>query len=391
MSNLKIATSKQGWMTVFMAQLPMMAIIALMPALPTIMGHFDQVPNKQLLVPMILTAPGLCVAIIAPFAGYFIDRFGRRRFLLIFMTLYGIGGTIPFFLDNFNTVIIGRFLLGIGEGFVITIGNVLIGDYFGQKERTKWLTIQGVFGFLFGALLLYISGYLASLGWNYPFLVYSLAIILSILGYFYIFEPQHNENLVKKSFGFGAGFPWSTIIKIFFPVLIAAILYFVYTIHFSLALDEKGIKDQKYLGTLTAIASFGMPIGAFMFKYISGIVQWKQFALTALFIGIGLIGIGSISSISITIIFAIIQQIGCGMTLPIVTNWSLKLLPEEFRGRGMGFWAAAFNLGQFLNPAYVNMVRGLTGSLLATFFVTGIISLVFAAFILALNILKKNK
>ena len=91
MSNLKIATSKQGWMTVFMAQLPMMAIIALMPALPTIMGHFDQVPNKQLLVPMILTAPGLCVAIIAPFAGYFIDRFGRRRFLLIFMTLYGIG------------------------------------------------------------------------------------------------------------------------------------------------------------------------------------------------------------------------------------------------------------------------------------------------------------
>ena len=74
------AGAAQGWMTVFINQLPMMAIVALMPALPTLREHFANVPNGQLLIPMILTAPGLCIALIAPFAGHFVDKYGRRNF-----------------------------------------------------------------------------------------------------------------------------------------------------------------------------------------------------------------------------------------------------------------------------------------------------------------------
>ena len=175
------AGAAQGWMTVLINQLPMMAIVALMPALPTLMAHFGNMPNGDLLVPMILTAPGLCIALIAPFAGYFVDKYGRRNLLLIFMLLYGFGGTLPFFLDGFNTVITGRLLLGVGEAFVLVIGNTLLGDYFEQKDRTKWLTIQGFFGSVAAALLLALSGNLASIGWNYPFLVYIIPIFMNHL------------------------------------------------------------------------------------------------------------------------------------------------------------------------------------------------------------------
>jgi MFS family permease len=113
------------------------------------MEHFKDVENKDLLVPMILTAPGLCIAIIAPFAGYFVDKYGRRNLLIYFTAIYGLGGILPYFLDGFNTVITGRLLLGVGEAFVLVIGNTLLGDYFAPTDRAKWLTVQGFFVLLF--------------------------------------------------------------------------------------------------------------------------------------------------------------------------------------------------------------------------------------------------
>ncbi|HAO50426.1 MAG TPA: MFS transporter, partial [Runella sp.] len=167
----------QALVVILLNQLPMMAIVALMPALPTLMEHFKEVENKDLLVPMILTAPGICIAIIAPFAGVLVDKFGRRNLLIVFTAIYGLGGIMPFFLDGFNTVVTGRLLLGIGEAFVLVIGNTLLGDYFAPKDRSKWLMIQGFFGSIAAALLLSLSGYLANLGWNFPFLVYGIAFL----------------------------------------------------------------------------------------------------------------------------------------------------------------------------------------------------------------------
>ena len=86
----------QAWTLIFAMFLPIMAIIALAPALPTLMGHYHDVPNFQVLVPMLLTAPGLCIAVLSPFAGRLSDLFGRRRLLLIAMFAYGFGGLAPF-------------------------------------------------------------------------------------------------------------------------------------------------------------------------------------------------------------------------------------------------------------------------------------------------------
>jgi MFS family permease len=79
------AGAAQAWTLIFAMFLPIMAIIALAPALPTLIGHFSYIPNFGVFVPMILTAPALCIAILSPFAGRLSDIFGRRRLLLIAM------------------------------------------------------------------------------------------------------------------------------------------------------------------------------------------------------------------------------------------------------------------------------------------------------------------
>ena len=70
-----------------------MAIVLLTPIVPDLMKQFSSVPNHEYWVPMILTLPSLCVALLCPVAGILGDYFGRRRLLLFSFLLYAVVGS----------------------------------------------------------------------------------------------------------------------------------------------------------------------------------------------------------------------------------------------------------------------------------------------------------
>ena len=105
-----------------------MAIISLAPTLPTLMEHFKNVPYASVLVPMLLTAPSICIALLAPVAGVITDRYGRRRLLLVSLALYGFGGVLPFLVDSFTVVLTGRLFIGVAEAGILTTSTALMAD-----------------------------------------------------------------------------------------------------------------------------------------------------------------------------------------------------------------------------------------------------------------------
>lgn len=370
----------QAMVILIISILPMMAIVALMPVIPVLIQHFHDIPNIMTLAPLIVAAPGICVAFLSPYAGYLTDKLGRRKLLLIFTLFYGFGGILPFFIEDFTILMIGRLLLGIGEAFILTVANTLLGDYFEESERTKWLMWQSIAGAVSGFMLLSVSGYLSSLGWNYPFLVYSIAFIVTISTYFFIFEPKRIVQKPSVSSKLVVKVPKKIMIRITLMTMVAAILYNVYIIHFSMALNVMGIFDQQKIGFYSALATLAVPIGAYLFKYFSVRSPQFQFSLLFTLIGIGLIGIGLSQKIEITIFFAWIQQLGVGMAIPILIAWALNEVPLEFRGRGMGFWTCGFFLGQFISPLAVSAMRNITGNMLYAFVSFGIMCLLVAIF-----------
>ncbi len=290
------------------------------------------------------------------------------------MVLYGAGGILPFFLNSFPALMGGRLILGVGEAFVMTLGNVLLGDYFLSEQRSKWLMVQGIIGSAAGTLLLSASGYLAVKGWQYPFLVYSIAFLFAIAAWIFIFEPQRTAVVAEKKNE--TKIPLNLIAKLCIITLTASTIYFVYTLQFSLVLDAIGIKDRSQIGNISAAASIAVPIGALVFKLFSKKSIALQLLIIAVLIGVGLTGIGLSHSKMSVMFFAFIQQLGCGMTVPVLIAWGLNSLPPEFRGRGMGFWSSAFFLGQFISPLVVTGVKSLSGSLLNTFVVFGILCII---------------
>ena len=366
----------QGLVIIMVGILPMMAIVTLMPIVPALVKNFQQVPGIQTLAPLVLSAPGLCVALFSPFAGILADRIGRRRLLLVFATLYGIGGVLPFFLTSFAALMASRLVLGIGEAFILTLGNTLLGDYFEKAERAKWLAWQSFVGPALGAILVTSSGALSAIQWNLPFLIYGVALLMAAFAYFTAFEPQPaaaggTPALAAASPEPALPFPTDLMTRIAVTTFVLAAVYFVFTLQFSLALDTMGVKDGGQIGRISGLAALGVAVGAILFRFISGRSTVFQFTVVFMLLGLGMVGIGLNLGINATIALAWIQQLGSGMTIPVLIGWSLRELPAQFRGRGMGWWASAFFLGQFVSPLFVSMTNTISGGLLNTFIVAG--------------------
>jgi MFS family permease len=69
----------QGIIIALTAFLPILAIVSLAPAVLTLIQHFAGMPYVETLVPLMLTAPGLVIAIAGPCTGWLADKFGRRN------------------------------------------------------------------------------------------------------------------------------------------------------------------------------------------------------------------------------------------------------------------------------------------------------------------------
>lgn len=373
MHALRQAGLAQGILIVAIGLLPMMAIVALMPIVPLLVKNFQHVPNIQTLAPLVLSAPGLCVALLSPFAGWAADRFGRRRLAIVFAAVYGIGGMVPFFLQDFTALFAGRLLLGVGEAFILTMGNTLLGDYFDKEQRAKWLMWQGLVGTACGSALLSASGYLATFGWNFSFLVYGLALLIAVGAYFHLYEPERAPAPAAGSAAALAQgpFPRTMMIRLVVTTFVLAALYFVYTLQFSLALDALGLKEVHKIGNYSAVAAAAVPLGAIVFKLLSRRSTRLQFTVLFMLLGTGLAGIGLSRDLVSVVAFACIQQVGAGMCIPILISWGLRELPDAYRGRGMGLWTSAFFLGQFLSPVFVTLLRGWLGGLLQVFVLCG--------------------
>jgi MFS family permease len=367
---------RQGWILVISGFLPVMAIIALAPTLPTLLGHFRDVPNPALMVPLLITAPSACIALLAPGAGVIADRFGRRRLLLWSMAFYGGGGLVPFAIDNFWAVVAGRVVIGIGEAGVLTVVNTLLADYFEEKERHRWLMLQGVVGSVLGTLTIASSGFLAAQGWQYPFLVYAVAIPILVASLAFLFEPAPRQKGGKagQEASAGAPFPYMIAFMVASVTMLLSTIYYVQVINFSVLLKDLGVSDPQKIGLSMALPSIGVPLGAIVFKLTTRFGAGAQIFLVFLGYAVGLSGIGLAPDYKVALGFAFIQQLANGIIVPALIAWAQSKFSFEHRGRGMGWWASSFFVAQFLSPAVVNLMRTSVGNLQGAFLAFGLIS-----------------
>lgn len=361
-----------------------MAVLLLAPILPMLLHQFSAVPGHEYWVPMILTVPALCVAIISPVAGVFGDKFGRRRLLIIALFVYGLVGLAPLLLSSLPAILFSRLGVGISEALISTLSTTMIADYFEGEQRNKWLAGQTAVASLSAILFFNIGGQLGGLGWRAPFWIYGSAfgMLLGVLMYTWKQGPA-GEHLVAEQQTLGTAkwsdFPWRRMGVVLGVTVFVSVLFYTVQVQSGPGLFEHGMTSPARIGFFSSLASIGTPIGTIIYSRISRTPVFKLLTLEFLLLGIGFVVMSAAATQSGYLVGCAINQVAAGLILPTILVWAMDRLRFDLRARGTGLWTAAFSLGQWLSPIATTTIGFHVGGLLPSFQYLGYAAWVAAA------------
>lgn len=353
----------QGLALLLPATSAVMGILLLVPVAPQMMQAFADVPGVEFLVPVLLTLPGLCIALFSPVAGLLGDRLGRRRLLIGSMLVYGLAGMAPMVLSDIHQILASRVLVGICEALIMTLSTTLIGDLFTGQARERWLSSQTAVASVSALLFLALGGLLGRQGWQAPFMIYGLAWPMALAVFLLVREPVRVERQVP---GWSA-LPGRHVALTSVTTILAAILFYTIQINVSTVLPGFGVTDPARIGLFSALASIGTPLGSLIFWTVARrdvrVLLGLEFALMAA----AFLAMAHVPDASWFIVAAFVGQVAAGLLLPTLLTWAMSALAFEVRGRGMGLWQSSFAIGQFLSALVVPALAAATGGTLEAF------------------------
>ena len=358
------AGTAQGLALLLPVTLTVMGVMILAPVVPQLLSAFHAVPGVAFWVPVLLTIPGLCIALFSTLAGYLGDRLGRRQMLVGAMLIYSIAGMTPILLGDLYAIVATRIVVGLCEAFVLTLSTAMIGDLFAGHEREKWLAGQTAVASISALLFLVLGGLLGqAFGWRGPFAVYGVTLLFLALVVRLTWEAPRRHR--TRPSGSAPGFPLAAMLGICAVTIVASVMFYTMQIQMSSALAALGIGNPAQAGVLTALASIGVPLGTFVFWRLAGFSVAALLAIEFGLLGTTFVGMSHVTSVAGFVALSFVNQVGAGMVLPTLLTWAIRQLPTEVRGRGTGMWQSVFALGQFVGGLTVPAIALHAGGLLA--------------------------
>jgi len=326
------------------ATLGIMSGITIVSSLPLISHTFSNIPHIEFLSKLMLTIPSIIIALFSPFAGHIVDKFGRLKPLYVGIFLFIVGGSSGFYLHDFYVILVGRAILGLGVSLIMTSSTALIGDYFSEEVRHKFMSKQGMTTALGGIVFITTGGLLAQLHWSYPFAIYLIPILFVPFLLKSLYEPKkhkHVEDLEVEV----------KLLPVYLTAFFVMVLFYMLPTQFPyLIVNTLGGKPQT-IGFVIATAMTFNALTSMQYAKIKARFSYIQiYAATFTLFALGLFIISQASSIA-GLYFAT-APIGMGFGLLFVnTNaWFLSRVPAHKRGKASGVLTSSFFLGQFASP-----------------------------------------
>jgi MFS family permease len=351
----------------------------LAPALPGIAAAFQDAPNAGLLVRLTLTMPALLGGIAAPFAGIFLDRWGRKPVIVAALIVYGLAGTAGYVLDSLTGILLSRAVLGLAMAGLANGFVTLLTDYFSGARLHQFTGYLGAFAGFGGVVYQILAGFLAGIGWRYPFLIYLMAfgVLVSVL--FTVDEPELRAQPSPQDHpDEQAAVPMRAILMIYAIGLASMVTLFTLIINVPFYLTAQAGANSSQVGLALAFLSLPGAIMALLYSRLKTRLSFQSLgALVFLNLGIGHIVPALTSSYGLIVAGLFVGGLGFGLLLPNLVSWLAPIVPPAIRGRAVGGLNATIFLGQFITPFVTQPVVDRAG-LAGTFGLAGGIAILLA-------------
>lgn len=360
MNSLKRVTSRPVWQDrraialLMAAMLTTMANATISPALPGLARLFADEPDAALLTLMLVSAPSLSVAMVAPLAGLAADRFGRRRLLLMGVVLFVIAGSAGLVLPNLPTILVSRLVLGIAVALIMTTQTALVGDYFSGTDRSALMGLQIAARNFGGLLFISLAGWVASLSPRLPFAIYGLAIVFMPLMWKVITDGPRRSSRPRADAAAGMERSHAWIPLFSALVLLQALtnmLFFIMPTQLPFFLASHGQDSAIMTGSALGVLMLTGGCIALLYSRIQPAIGYAQVFV----LGYGAMALGFVlltAQATMLSPFSGAALVGAGYALvsPTFVALVLNLTPASRRGLGGGILTASIFIGQFCSP-----------------------------------------
>ena len=243
-----------------MSLLTVMAGAAIAPALGIIKAHFSQA--SDLLVQLIVSMPALLIIVTNFFFLAISRRLRTRAIATTGLLLYVAAGAGCFFVDDIYVLLVMRALLGVSVGLIMPLSTGLLAYYFPPEEQARLMGLSAAMNQMGGVVATLLAGLLATIEWNYAFLVYLMGLIAVVMVWLWL--PDEQLGSANKR---GIPFQPSQLLK-FHPSVVGMLLlmmvFFIFPTNFAIIARQQT--------TLSAEAITMLMVGLDIVAFFVGLV-----------------------------------------------------------------------------------------------------------------------
>ena len=331
-----------------MSLLTVMAGAAIAPALGIIKAHFSEAP--AMLVQFIVSMPALLIIITNLFFLSLSRVFRTRAIATTGLLLYVVAGAGCFFVDDIYLLLTMRALLGVSVGLIMPLSTGLLAYYFPPEQQAQLMGLSAAINQMGGVVATLLAGLLATIEWNYAFLVYLLGLIALVMVWLWL--PDEQLGSANKR---GVPFHPRQLLK-FHPSVIGMLLlmtiFFVFPTNFAIVASQQQALSTEVITAimvgLDVVAFFvGLAFGSLMNRFRQSI---KYFA--PLFF---LLGYASylVPSVSMAVLGSVFIGMANGVGVPYLNTIASIKGGKNSATTVMPLLSAALYLGQFISPLLV--------------------------------------
>ena len=319
--------------------LTVMAGAAIAPALGIIKAHFSQA--NDLLVQLIVSMPALLI-IVTNFFFLSISRCLRTRAIATTgLLLYVTAGAGCFFVNDIHVLLVMRAMLGISVGLIMPLSTGLLAYYFPPEEQARLMGLSAAMNQMGGVVATLLAGLLATIEWNYAFLVYLMGLIAVVMVWLWL--PNEQLGSANKR-----GIPFEPR----HGMLLLMMIFFVFPTNFAIIARQQTALSSEAVTMIMV----GLDVVAFFVGIVFGsLMHWLRQPIKYFAPLFFLLGYASylVPSVAMILIGSAFIGIANGVGVPYLNTIASIKGGKNSATTVMPLLSAALYLGQFVSPLVV--------------------------------------
>lgn len=331
--------------------LAFLGISLVIPVVPTIM---DELGLSGSIVGYLVAAFALVQLLVSPIAGRWVDRFGRKKMIVIGLIIFAFSEFLFGIGKDVTVLFLSRMFGGVSAAFIMPAVTAYIADITSIEYRPKALGYMSAAistGFIVGPG---VGGFLAGVGTRVPFFAAAgFAIVAALMSFIFLREPERHEDDVQMA---GEQKGWK---KIFIPIFfISFLIIFISSFGlsafeslFSLFTDRKfGFTPKDIAIMITGGGIFGAVFQVFFFdRLVKRFGEIRLIRYSLLFSTILVFTMTLVHAYYAILLVTVTIFIGFDLMRPAVTNYLSRIAGNE-QGFAAGMNSMFTSIGNVLGP-----------------------------------------